>query len=216
MTHPIPERPLDDTEIDELDHFLLYADVPESMTLDMLDGYLHALAVGPARLEPREWVPRIWGEDGSDMTPAGTDVDEVQRILGLVMRLFDSIVARLDDPQGAFMVPLWSTFQEDGVERDDAQIWAHGFLAGVQLRGHDWEPLLATEQGQAWLRPIRLLGEEDFAPERGARIATAADREALSLEIPQAVLAMHQYWLNLPGEHARAISGEGERLHKFS
>ena len=45
MTNPF--EPLSDDELQELDNFLLYeVDCDESMTLDMLDGYLHAIAIG--------------------------------------------------------------------------------------------------------------------------------------------------------------------------
>ena len=194
--------PLSDAEIDELDHFLLYqVDLGDSMTLDMLDGYLHALAIGPTTVPPTRWMPRIWGEDFTDMVPPVKDVDELNRIVSLITRLFHSIVANLEDPDGSMIVPLWSTFQDGGRERDDAEIWACGFLTGMNLCEDDWAPLLATEQGRAWLRPIQLLGEEDFGPEQDALTGTPADRERLSLQIPDAVLAMYQYWL----PHRRAV-----------
>jgi uncharacterized protein len=194
--NPAPRHAaLSDKELDELDDFLLYAGVEDSMTLDMLDGYLHALAVGPTEVPAARWMPRVWGEDFSDMTPRTKDPRRMRRIVGLIERLAHDIAARLEDPDGPFIVPLWSTFQDHGVERDDAQIWACGFIAGIKLCEADWEPLLANEQGQAWLRPMRLLGDEDFAPEQQALTATLAAREQLSLQIPEAVLAMHEYWL---------------------
>lgn len=39
--------PLNDEELDELEGFLLELDTDEGMTLDMLDGFLHAIAIGP-------------------------------------------------------------------------------------------------------------------------------------------------------------------------
>ena len=196
MDPAIFNAPLSDAEIDELDQFLLYeADVDDSMTLDMLDGYLHALAIGPTTVHPTRWMPRIWGEDFTDLMPPLKDVDELNRIMSLVTRLFNSIVANLEDPEGSMIVPLWSTFKDGDKERDDAEIWAYGFITAMKLCGDDWAPLLETEQGRAWLRPIRLLGEEEFGPEHDALTRTPADREKLSLQIPDAVLAMYHYWL---------------------
>ena len=193
---------LSDTELDELDHFLLYeADVEDSMTLDMLDGYLHALAIGPTTVHPQRWMPRIWGEDFTGMMPPVKDIDELNHILQLITRHFNSIIANLEDPDGATIVPMWSTFKDGELERDDAEIWAYGFITGMELCAEDWAPLLETEQGQAWLRPIQLLGEDDFSPEQDALTRTQADREKLSLEIPDGVLAMYQYWQ----PHRRAV-----------
>ena len=196
MDPAIFNAPLTDAEIDELDHVLLYeADVEDSMTLDMLDGYLHALAIGPTTVHPRRWMPRIWGESFTAMMPPVKDIDELNRILSLITRLSNSIIANLEDPDGAMIVPLWSTFKDGDRERDDAEIWAYGFITGMKLCEADWAPLLTSEQGQAWLRPIQLLGEDDFGPEQDALTKTPADREKLSLEIPDAVLAMYQFWL---------------------
>jgi hypothetical protein len=51
-------EPLSDDELAELDHFMLYeVDGDEGMTLDMLDGYLHAIAIGPITLTPRSGCP---------------------------------------------------------------------------------------------------------------------------------------------------------------
>lgn len=200
----MPTLHLSDAEIDELDHFLLYeADVKDSMTLDMLDGYLHALAIGPTTVKPQQWMPRIWGEDFEAMVPPMKDIDAANRILDLVTRLFNSIISNLEDADGAMMVPLWSTFKDGDTERDDAEIWAHGFITAMDLCQEDWAPLLESEQGRAWLRPIQLLGEDDFSPEQDALTQTLADREKLSLEIPEAVLAIYHFWL----PHRRAVHG---------
>lgn len=52
--------PLSDEETEELDQFLLSpARSEESMTLDMLDGYLTAIVIGPTTLLPSQWLPGI-------------------------------------------------------------------------------------------------------------------------------------------------------------
>ena len=43
-----PFSPLSDDKLQKLDDFLLYGvENDEGMTLDILDGYLHAIAIGP-------------------------------------------------------------------------------------------------------------------------------------------------------------------------
>ena len=45
---PLAFEPLSDEELDELDHFMLReVDCEDGMTLDILDGYMHAIAIGP-------------------------------------------------------------------------------------------------------------------------------------------------------------------------
>lgn len=90
-----PFAPLSEDEMHELDHFLLYeVENEEAMMLDTLDGYLHALAIGPTTVMPQQWMPAIWGNNGSMMPPLDS-LEKVNRIMGLIMRHFNSIIAGL-------------------------------------------------------------------------------------------------------------------------
>jgi uncharacterized protein len=67
----------------------------------------------------------------------------------------------------------------------------------MRLSWDDWQPLLSTPQGQAWFRPIALLGEDNFSVDQDDLTKTPAMRAELALQIPQAVLNMHAHWLPL-------------------
>ncbi|MBT2304784.1 UPF0149 family protein [Variovorax paradoxus] len=192
-----PFAPLCEDEFNELDHFLLYdVDTEDVMTLDMVDGFLHAVAVGPTTMHPKQWLPKIWGT--KEMMPPMDSIEQLNHILGLVMRHFNSIIAGLeDDPRE--ISPCWSTMTYDGDEQeyDDAESWAYGFVEGMRLCWNDWQPLLSTPQGHAWFRPIALLGEDDFSVDQDELTKTPAMRAELALQIPQAVLDMHAHWLPL-------------------
>ena len=193
MTTPFP--PLSKDEFDELDHFLLYeVDTEEGMTMDMADGFLHAIAIGPTTLHPRQWLPKIWGTE--EMMPPMDSIEQLNHMLGLVMRHFNSVIAGLED-QPREISPRWSTMTYAGDEReyDDAEAWAHGFVQGMRLCWNDWQPLLATPLGQAWFRPIALLGEGEFSADQDELTETPAMRTELAQQIPQAVLDLHAHWL---------------------
>ena len=65
-----PFSPLSDDELQKLDDFLLYGvENDEGMTLDILDGYLHAIAIGPTSVHPSQWMPAVWGQDTGMMPP---------------------------------------------------------------------------------------------------------------------------------------------------
>lgn len=192
MTSPF--SPLSDDELQELDNFLLFdVDCDESMTMDTLDGYLHAIVIGPITLTPRQWMPGIWGP-GDSMMPAVESLEKLNRILELIMRLFNSIIAGLEE-QPRDIYPRWGTRAYRGREYDDAEGWAGGFCAGVKLCQRAWTPLMETPQGRAWYRPIGLLGEDYFFPEQDALTRTPAMRSKLALQIPEAVVAMYEHWL---------------------
>lgn len=193
MNHPF--APLAEDELDALERFLLYdVESDECMTFDMMDGLMHAVAIGPTTVHPKQWLPRIWGT--GQMMPPMASLDQLNHILGLVMRHFNSIIAGLDaEPRE--IAPTWATTNYLGRDHDDAEGWAHGFVEGMRLCWKDWQPLLDTAQGQDWFRPIGLLGEENFGPEQDDLTKTPAKRQKLAREIPEAVLAMHAYWLPL-------------------
>jgi uncharacterized protein len=188
--------PLSDTELEELDHFLLYGvDNDESMTLDTLDGYLHALAIGPQTLMPKQWLPKVWGED-SAMMPPMDNIDQLNRIMGLVMRHYNSIIHGFEHkPQT--VAPYWDTYEYDIGKLEDAEGWAHGFTEGVALNRAAWKPLFDSAEGQQWYRPIGLLGEEIFSADQDELTKTPEQREQLAQQIEDSLVNIHAFWLPL-------------------
>lgn len=188
-----PSSPLSDDELRELDNYLLFEDdSDESMTLDILDGYLHAIASGPINLHPEQWIPGIWGAGAARKRPVES-IEKLNHILTLIMRLLNSINAALENPPRE-IYPLWSAREYRGKEYDGAEGWANGFCYGVKLCQSEWSSLLETPQGQAWYRPIALLGEDDFVADQDALTKTPAMRRKLALQIPEAVTAMYEHW----------------------
>lgn len=111
------DLPLSDEELQELDNILL-EDIQsdEAMTIDMMDGFMHALAIGPTTVSPAEWLPHIWGSDGP--MPDIQSVDQLNHILSLVMRHFNGIIAGLEsDPPEVF--PFWPFFSADAANEMD-------------------------------------------------------------------------------------------------
>lgn len=202
--------PLSEAELDELDQFLLYLDEEESMTLDTLDGFLHAIAIGPETLMPSRWLPRVWGlADGSMVLP-GVDIDQMERVLGLVMRHFNSIVFGFGQ-RPPFVEPLWGTTHYEDMEQfEDAEMWAYGFCEGVKLNRAAWQPLLNDPQGKRWYEPIGLLGEDDFSPDQDALTRTPEQRQALAEKIEDCLMQIRGFWL--PLRHAVAERQQAQRL----
>jgi uncharacterized protein len=188
--------PLNDEELEELDQFLLYdVDNDEGMTLDTLDGYLHAIAIGPQTVMPSQWLPKVWGEDSAMMPPMDS-IDQLNHIMGLVMRHYNSIIHGFEQsPPEVF--PCWDTQQYDMGEFEDAEMWAYGFTEGVQLNRAAWKPLFDTEQGQQWYRPIGLLGESGFSTDQDELTKTPQQREALAQQIEDSLVNIHAFWVPL-------------------
>lgn len=187
-------EPLSDDELQELDEFFLYGvDNDECMTLDILDGYLHAIVIGPQTIMPKQWLPRVWGEEESIM-PAAESFDQLQHVLSLVMRHYNSIVFGFEQ-EPPFAAPIWTTFKSPNGDFEDAEAWAYGFVQGIALDHASWKPLFDSEKGREFYRPIGLLGEEEFSPEQGELTETPEQREQLTRRIEQSLLSIHQFWL---------------------
>ncbi len=188
--------PLSDEELEELDQFLLYSvDNDEAMTLDTLDGYLHAIAIGPQTIMPSQWLPKIWGED-SAMMPPMENIDQLNHIMGLVMRHYNSIIHGfgLKPP---LVAPYWDTYEYDIGEFEEADGWAYGFTEGVALNRAAWKPLFDSPLGQQWYRPIGLLGEEDYSADQDEWTRMPQQREQLAQQIEDSLVNIHAFWLPL-------------------
>lgn len=188
--------PLNVEELEELDQFLLYdVDNDEGMTLDTLDGYLHAIAIGPQTIMPKQWLPKVWGEDTAMMPPMD-NIDQLNHILGLVMRHYNSIIHGFEQSPPE-VLPCWDTQQYDIGEFEDAEMWAYGFTEGVQLNRAAWKPLFDTEKGQQWYRPIGLLGESGFSTDQDELTRTPQQREELAQQIEDGLVNIHAFWVPL-------------------
>jgi uncharacterized protein len=189
-------EPLTDEELEELDGLLLEVDADQGMTLDTLDGFFHALAIGPETVMPSQWLPKVWGLDDGDMMPPMDSMEQVNHLLGLIMRHYNSVIWGLEQSPPVF-APMWPTFGYSGTDEEDAEGWAHGFTEGVKLSRTAWQPLLDDPQGRQWYHPIALLGDEDAPPEWDELIRTPQQRAALAAQFEHCVLQIHAFWLPL-------------------
>lgn len=198
--------PLSEEELYELDNFLLYGvDDDEGMTFEALDGYLHAIAIGPQIIMPSQWLPKVWGAGSNTLPPTG-DIDQLNHIMALVMRHYNSIIAGFQQ-NPPFVAPRWGGHQYDIGEFEEAEVWAYGFTEGVALKRDAWQPLFDSPEGRQWYRPIGLLGENDFSSDQDALTTTPAQREELAKQIEGSLMNIHASWLPLrEAAHEREMS----------
>jgi uncharacterized protein len=168
MNTPPPIGPLSDTDLERLDTLLETFAVPrDGMSLEMLDGFLSALVVGPDLVMPSEYLPLVWNGE-----PEWASVSEAEQAMRLVLGLWNDIVGRLqlsledenDIDSHAAAMPLLAypalapetadssataDAADDGEGADPfagapsdfplGAAWALGFLRGVGLRQAAWE-----------------------------------------------------------------------------
>ena len=143
MPADIPEP---DYDIEALEEYLLSLDVPEeTMLLSELDGYLTAIALSPEPVPPEEWLPEIW--DG-EVPPLAVRPD-TNWVVGAITAHLGTIRRVLAENPEA----LDPIFVDDTDGSPLPEIWAEGFMRGVQLRRQNWTPLFEAE-GWRLLAPI--------------------------------------------------------------
>jgi uncharacterized protein len=189
-------KPLNEAELEALEHFLVHA-VPieyDGMTLDMLDGFLHALAIGPETVMPGQWLPHVWGlEDEGEAMPPVDSLERANQVLGLVMRHYNSVLGHLES-RPDHLLPIFGTDVSEEGEYEDVGLWAHGFLEGVKLSHNAWQPLLSSPEGQRWMKPLRLMGDDDWLPTHLEQVSSKAQVETLNQDVVDSVLLMHAFW----------------------
>jgi len=89
-----------------------------AMSLAEARGYLTAAASAPTFVRPADWLPIVVGEGGF------SDLKDANRIFGLVTRLYNGIIARLD--AGGRVAPGPETSNEE------VSAWCAGYLRLAQ------------------------------------------------------------------------------------
>ena len=186
------DNPLSDQEFDELDQFLLSGRCAEdSMTMDILHGYLTALVIGPEEVPLAEWLPHVWGPAAAD-APQFTSERESRRIIGLIQRFMNEVATTLAVAPKEFE-PLFCEQEVNGKPLLDGAPWAWGFWEGMGLRDAAWAPIWASPLA-ALMRPFRLLGTDQLDDAEQALIATPQQCAKLALEIEAALPHLYAYW----------------------
>ncbi|MDP1614829.1 MAG: YecA family protein, partial [Methylococcales bacterium] len=187
--------PLSNEEMDELDRFLMSdATSNETMPLDCLDGFLTAIVSGPVMLKPSEWLPHVWGPTEQD-APTFDTLEQAERVTVLIMRQLNGIIWSLQQDADAFE-PVFDTvvYPDDSHEYINGEMWAHGYMNGIELQRQNWKVFFDEPNSAEVLRPIYLLGADDVTMEEEALTETPAQREKLSEQIPASVAWIYKFW----------------------
>jgi uncharacterized protein len=214
------DEPLTDAELDELEAFLASDAVPQDcMDLEMLDGYLAAIASGPDTIQPSEWLPGVWSEGGKSASPAYGSSEQAQRVMALMLRHMVGIERTLAESPTRFRPLLYLPDgdkasrgeREKPAERapPEATAWCEGYMAGVKLRDDEWQPLYDAQDARDWIFPIEALAFGEHDPEFSEWIDDKEKRESLVDELPVAAVLIYRFWQDR--RRATETRGSGSR-----
>jgi len=163
-------------------------------TLSEVDGFLHAIAIGPVTLEPEQWLPKLLGPKSSQ-TEMRSAAKRVYNIAEVLIRIVNGIVeGQMLKPQVTRL--CWGAVIDEYNEQkyDDAVGWARGFFNGMRLCWGDWQGFLDTPKGKRLIWPIALLGEKECHVNQDKLTSTAAMRADLAQEIIPSIPGIFNHW----------------------
>lgn len=175
------DTPLNETELGELDEFLLSDACDDALSIDEAHGYLTALAVTPNLPAEDEWQTAIWGQ------PDFADEQQRAHMTSLLQRLYSEIVSTLAARRD--FEPLVIETEEEGELLEAYEGWCFGFMHGVEEQQALWDELPQNEQSLvAPMAQLALLysdEETDMDDE---------EYEGWVELIPGAVMGLYAYW----------------------
>jgi uncharacterized protein len=144
----------------------------EAMSLEELDGFFHALIIGPDMVMPSEYLREIWGEG-----PVFDSDAQVREVMGLIQRHWNAIAGRT----AASAPPVM--WLEPSEEDPPGTRWACGFARGVALRAQSWEGVAEEEVAVMALDCILALESGEIEPwERSEFLHMLADHFTMLAE----------------------------------
>lgn len=195
---PLSEDALGQADLEQLDELFERIRPGEAMVIEELDGFFTALICSGDPGRGRDYVHDVLGLDERDSVPY-PDADSRAALEALLDRHWRSVAQAL--ASGETLAPLL-TEDEPGVK--PGNLWALGFLRGVDARPDPWDEL-EEETLNDWLEPIETLAEEiDFESGQTRVRLTGEEREQLLDEMFDTVFDAYQHFVSghAPGDTA--------------
>jgi len=149
----------------------------EAMIIEEFDGFVAGLLVCPELISPAEWLPIVLNREGHDRPSALDDMDQANRVFGLIMDHYNDVALTLMERPERYR-PLFPIDMRNG----DViwEIWIEGFVRAVDLHPAAWQKLLDADPGPAapMLGMLTLAdiayGDHDIPREEVDRLTAAA------------------------------------------
>ncbi len=186
------QQPLSNEELEILESFLSSESTPQDclFSIEMVDGYMTALVVGPEVIPTDTWISTIWDQESNEQ-PSFSSEAEARSIRNLLVRHMDSIVRQFyEDPDEFFPLFEQYGYADDEEKRLAVENWALGFTVGMELAHESWRPFLENEESGQLVMPMFLLAKitDDFDD------LTEEDLDNMTLLMPGFVTRIYDYW----------------------
>ncbi len=185
-------KPLSFNELSTLERFLVSEQTPPDAlsSLEMLDGYMTAAAVGPQVFSVDDWYSSIWDQE-KNLEPEFLSPREAEAIGELIVRHNNSIIQLFADEPQEFL-PLFERvgYESDEVKKLAVEEWAMGFIIGMELAYDAWKPLFDDEEAAVLSMSIFMLSKvsDDF------NHLTDQEISELTESVAESVICIFSFW----------------------
>jgi uncharacterized protein len=137
-------------------------------------------------------LPGVWWPTAED-APQFETGDQAHHILDPILRQYNGIIWSLQGNADAFE-PVFDTinYPNDPREYMEGEPWAIGFMQGVALCQHDWQPLLMKHKAAGGSVPC-IWCTAEVTPADEALTRWPDQREELARQIPASFAAIYRY-----------------------
>ncbi len=187
-------EPLTQEDLFELESFLASDITPEDCmpSLEMIDGFMAALVVGPELVDREMWLPYLLNPEQRRMDFFETP-EQQERITSLLERHLGTVAEQFVTDPEAFL-PIYEMFGYAGEDERDLAIeeWSIGFILGIELCHEAWQPLFEHEEQATLVGPFFILGKitDDYST------MTPAEKDEMVDILTDSVIRLHAFWRN--------------------
>ncbi|NTW51627.1 MAG: YecA family protein [Chlorobiaceae bacterium] len=187
-----PLQPLAQEELTQLETFLTSDQTPEDCmsSLEMIDGYMTAIVLGPETVDEKQWIPYLLNPE-KQQHDIFNSPEQAEEITGLLMRHISAIALQFESEPEEFL-PIYEMFSysEDDERELAIEEWALGFILGMELAHEAWQPLFADEESAMLAGPLFILGRitEDY------EAMSQDERDEMTNMLDESVIRIFEFW----------------------
>jgi uncharacterized protein len=190
-----PLHPLAQDELTQLETFLTSDLTPEDCmsSLEMIDGYMTAIVIGPEIVPQNQWIPYLLNPE-KQQQDIFQSAEQAEEITDLLTRHIGAIASQFENDPEEFL-PLYEMFSysEDDERELAIEEWALGFILGMELAHEAWQPLFANEESAMLAGPLFILGRitDDY------ETMSQEERDEMTSMLDESVVRIYDFWNQL-------------------
>lgn len=187
-----------------------------TLNLHQLQGFLFAICSTPVALQPREWMPAIFGDQLSQVQQAQAQQNEQApaTYLNTISQLQQRIAQDIDDfmvglPKDCILTePFAANFESNALHH-----WSRGFELGLTLTEHFWDEVKDTAQPQSFWAMLSFFSNLHNAQTLTAKFKNGSlPIETVTLSIFSEFSKLMQNYADLAKKHPQPRKNSGVHL----